>query len=317
MDKILGGLRSFLIALLGPAAANQISIFILAGFAIAIVLSLYFMPNLEEMAARANFGSDRDRFSSRMIRQAQSLQPTRENRLRDQLRDNVYRGGRSSDIMETNGDFFLFLRILCAVGLGAIGAFYVLVLNAPIFYLALAGLGYLAPLIIANLHNRSRKKLIEASLATAMPRLATAFDTEPDPRAAIAKAAKSGEGEGPLYDELDWAAGRMATVGNVYDVLRQLDERNGIDFFAPLANTAEREALNSYPRMRAIVRDYINERLNDHYNDLDKRLGSLPNKVIVVVAVPMMIGILITLMGPVILSLIDQVSHNNPLDTSK
>jgi pilus assembly protein TadC len=312
MDKILGGLRSFLIAILGPAATSQISIFVLAGFAIALVLALYFMPTLEEMVARANFGVDRTRLSSRMIRQAQALRPTRENRLRDQIRDNVYRGGRRSDVMETSGDFFLFLRILCAVAFGTVGAFYVLVLNAPIFYLAVALLGYLAPLVYANLHNRSRKRAIEAALANMMPRLATAFDTEPDPRAAIAKVAKSDEG--PLYDELDWAAGRMATVGNIYDVLRQLDTRTpGLNFFGPLADTAEREALNSYPRMRAIVRDYINEQLNDHYTELEKRLGSLPNKVIVAVAIPMMVGIMITIMGPLVLSLIDQLSHNNPL----
>jgi pilus assembly protein TadC len=311
MDKVLSGLRQFLVNVLGPAAASQITIFVLAGFAIALILALFFMPTLEEVATRANFGVDRTRFSSRMIRQAQSLRPTRENKMRDQLRDNLYRGGRSSDVMETSGDFFIFLRILCAVGFGLVGVLYVLVFGAPIFYLAAAALGYLAPTILANLHNRSRRKAISAALPAAMPRLGTAFDTEPDPRAAIAKVAKSDTG--PLYDELDWAAGRMATVGNVYDVLRQLDARNGITFFGPLADTAEREAMNSYPRMRAIVREYINEKLDDHYNDLEKRLGNLPNKVIMAVAIPMMLGILITVMGPILLSLIDQLSHNNPL----
>ena len=308
----MDGIRQFLIDFFGPLAASQVSIFVLAGLAIAIVLLMAFLPTIEEMVVRASFGSDRNRFSSRMIRSAQTLQPTRESGWRDQMRDQIYRGGHTSDIILTDSDFFIFLRLALAISIGSLAALYVIVTKAPFFFMALPFLGYMGPSFYAGAHNRGRNKQIRTALPIMMPRLATAFDTEPDPRSAVSKVAKSDVG--PLYDELDWAAGRMATVGNTYDVLRQLDRRNGIDFFAPLADLAEREAAQSYSRMRIIVRDYINEALNDHYGELDKRLGALPNKVIVTVAIPMMLGIMVTVIGPVILSVIDQLSHSgNPL----
>jgi Flp pilus assembly protein TadB len=267
------------------------------------------MPTFEDMISRANFGSDRARFSSRMIRQIQSIRPTRDNKLSDTMRENLYRGGLSTDVMETNGDFFVFLRILCAVCLGAIGVVYVVFLHAGVFFLGLAVLGYLLPAMWATLHNGARKRKLLAALPVALPLLASAIDTEPDIRSALAKVAKTEEG--PLYDELDWAAGQMAAaIADIYDVLRKLDARNNIIFFGPLADTAEREARQADARMRSVMRDYINEQLGDYYGELDKRLGNLPNKVIMAVALPMMLGVLTVIMGPIVLTLLQQLSHS-------
>jgi len=305
-------IRQFLIDALGPLASSQITIFFLGGVAVALVLALYFMPTFEDMISRANFGSDRTRFSSRMIRQMQSIRPTRDNKLSDTMRENLYRGGLSTDIIETNGDkadFFVFLRILCAVCLGAVGAFYVIFLHAAILFLGLAVMGYLLPAMWATLHNGARKRKLLAALPVALPLLASAIDTEPDIRSALAKVAKTETG--PLYDELDWAAGQMAAaIADIYDVLRKLDARNNIIFFGPLADTAEREARQADARMRSVMREYINEQLSDYYGELDKRLGNLPNKVIMAVALPMMIGVLTVIMGPIILTLLQQLSHS-------
>lgn len=300
----LGGLRDWLIHTLSPFAASNVSIIFLAGVMILLVMTMFFLPTVEDMISRANFGGDRRRWTSVMIRQAQALRPTKEKKLSAKVKENLYRGGQSNDIMDVSSDFFRFLRFVCGAIMAGLGVVAVLVLGAPPFFLGLAVVGYLLPGVIATMHNRGRKKKIMASLAQALPRLATAMDMERGLRGALAKVAASDKG--PLYDELDWAAGQMTlAVRNDFDVLRELDTRNGIAFFGPLADAAEREAQGSDARFRAIVREYINEALNDHYGELDRRLGNLANKVIVIVAIPMMIGVMVTLMGPIVLSLID------------
>jgi pilus assembly protein TadC len=167
--------------------------------------------------------------------------------------------------------------------------------------------GYLLPLIYATLHNGSRKRKLLGALPVALPLLSSAIDTEPDLRAALAKVAKTEQG--PLYEEIDWAAGQMAAaVSDRFAILRKIDERNHINFFGPMADVAQPEERQSDSRMRAVMREYISEWLNDYYGELDKRLGNLPNKVILAVGLPMMLGVLVTIMGPILLTLMDQLS---------
>ncbi len=308
----MDAIRKFLIDTLGPLSASQVSIFFLGAIAIGLVLALYFMPTFEEMVSRSNFGADRTRFSSRMIRQMQSLKPTRDNKMADMMRAGLYRGGRSTDIMDTSGDFFVFLRLLCATGVGGAACLYVLLLHQSPLFLVLALMGFFLPQMFATLHNNGRRRKIMAALPLALPRLASAIDTEEDLRAAIGKVAKSNPEGGPLYDELNWAAGRMAAaVSDRWEILRQLDTRNGIVFFRPLADAAERESALQDSRMRKVVREHINEFLKDFYLDMEKRLLNLPNKVIMQVALPMLIGVLSVIMGPVILSLLDQLGKSS------
>jgi pilus assembly protein TadC len=169
--------------------------------------------------------------------------------------------------------------------------------------------GYVLPLVLAQLHNRARRKQILDALPNAMPRLATAFsiDTYLLPMI-FSKVAESDIG--PLYDELDWAAGQMAlAVRDPYEVIAQLDSRNNITFFGRLANDIERGAGSSEANMRKAAQDYIDEALSEYYADYEKRIGNLPNKVIVAVGIPMVIGIMVVVMGPVGMSLIGQLTR--------
>jgi pilus assembly protein TadC len=306
---ILVALKGWLFSIFGPLSNSNLTIFFLASLTVILIVSITYLPTIEDLVIRANFGSNRKNFSTRMLRQFQAIRPSSHTTFRDNLRENLYRAGRSNDIIETNSDFFIFLRLVLAFALFGFAGLWLNVAHASPFILLLPFMGYVLPLVLAQLHNRARRKQIMDALPNAMPRLATAFsiDTYLLPMI-FSKVAESDIG--PLYDELDWAAGQMAlAVRDPYEVIRQLDSRNNITFFGRLADDIERGSGSSESNMRKAAQDYIDEALSEYYADYEKRIGNLPNKVIIAVGIPMVIGIMVVVMGPVGMSLIGQLTR--------
>ena len=307
---ILIALKGWLFGLFSPLSNSNTTIFFLASLMVILIASIVYLPTIEDLVTRANFGANRKNFSTRMLRQFQAVRPNSNTGFRDKMRENLYRAGRPNDIIETNTDFFIFLRLVLAFALFGFAALWLNVANASPLILLLPLLGYVGPLVLAQMHNRARRKKIMDALPNAMPRLATAFsiDTYLLPMI-FSKVAESDIG--PLYDELDWAAGQMAlAVRDPYEVIRQLDGRNNIIFFGRLADDIERGSGSSEANMRKAAQDYIDEALSEYYADYEKRIGNLPNKVIVSVGIPMIVGIMVVVLGPVGMSLIGQLSHN-------
>jgi uncharacterized protein YejL (UPF0352 family) len=308
----MGFLSSLWLAIsraLAPLSNSNISFWAVAFIALALIALLFFMPTVESAMARTSWGGGRNRLSSRMVRQAQALRPSRGRNFSDKVRENLYRDGQSSAPVETGSDFFLFTQFVFGSIALIIGFLVVLVGGASPIYLALAVAGYFAPTVLATVHNRNRRNAITKALPKALPRLATQIEMEPDLKTVFAKVAESDKG--PLYDEFEWASGQMAIAArNVFEVLRELDRRNGLKpFFGPMADDAEREARGSDAKMKAAIRERIILALNDHYAKIDEKLGTVANRVTIAVAVPLMIGILISILGPLILSLVYNVGQ--------
>lgn len=305
-------LNNFWVALargLGPLANSNVSFWAIAIIAVALIALLFFMPTVETALGRTSWGDGRNRLSSRMMRQAQALRPSHGRSFSDKVRENLYRDGQSSAPIDTTSDFFLFAQFVFGSVFLIISFLLVVVSGASPILLFLAVVGYFAPTILATYHNRRRRNAIMKALPKALPRMATQIEMEPDLKTVFAKVAEADKG--PLYDEFEWAAGQMAIAArNVFEVLRELDRRNGLKpFFGPMADDAEREARGSDAKMRAAIRDRIILALNDHYAKIDEKLGTIANRVTVVVAGPLVIGILIAIMGPLILSLLYNVSQ--------
>lgn len=295
---------------LGPLSNSNVSFWAVAIIAIALIALLFFMPTVESAMARTSWGGGRNRLSSRMMRQAQVLRPSGGRTFFTKIRENLYRDGQSSAPVEISSDFFLFVQFVFGTIFLIAGFLMVVIGGASPLYLIFAVAGYFTPTILASVHNRNRRNAITRALPKALPRLATQIEMEPDLKAVFAKVAEADKG--PLYDEFEWAAGQMAIAArNVFEVLRELDRRNGLKpFFGPMADDAEREARGSDAKMKAAIRERIILALNDHYAKIDEKLGTVANRVTIAVAIPLMIGILIAILGPLILSLLYNVGQS-------
>ena len=288
--------------LLAPLSTRNDALLALVVIAVLVIVLLASAPAIETALERSGRSRDRAPILGRLLRSAALLRPVGGRSISEQVRGELYRDGNVNATIVTNSDFFLFLEIAtCAIAI-AIGAILALVLNSA-FILAIGILGYLTPWLIAFLHNRARKKKVAAEMPRILPRLATAIDLEPSLRDVFARLSEVGVG--PLYDEFRWASGQMALSNrNIYDVMRDLDTRNSLPFFSQLADDAEREAYGSDTKMREVGRESVTRALDDHFGKMDEKLGGVPNKVMLAVAPFLLIALLLSALGPLIVTFV-------------
>ena len=311
MDQLLHNLAIILAKITGPISTSNITLVALALVALALIALLFFMPTVETMLSRTGLGlAGRNRIGNRMLRQAQNLKPSRERSFSARLRENLYRDGRASAPIDTASDFFTFFQLTFGFIFLLLGFLITVVANGSFIFLLLGLAGFFTPWLFATMHNRSRRAAIIRELPRALPRMATQLDMEPDLKTVFAKVAQSGTG--PLYEELQWAAGQMAIAArSVYDVMRDLDRRNVLPpFFGPMADEAEREARGSDAKMKAAIRETIVQALDDHYAKAEQRLGAIGNQATIAVAVPMLLGVLAAILGPIMLQLVTTLTQS-------
>ena len=238
-----------------------------------------------------------------MVRQVQALRTNDGRTTRERATRMLYRDSRADSIIDTESDFFWLVRITFAVVLfGAVGT-TAAVLGVPA--LLIVGIaGYNVPLVWASQKNKARQKAMIESIPSALRRLETRIAAGSDIKDAFAKV--SFKRDGPLYAELSWAAGQMQIPGNEpYTIMRRIDERNGLIFFAPLADQVERASRRGRRDGIDAFLAYIDKVLEDDETRRQVRINALGNKVMLGMVPFLVFALMVAIGGPFVVGFID------------
>lgn len=216
--------------------------------------------------------------------------------LRERTRSMLQRGGRTDGEVMLDSDFFLLVRIVVGAILGLLGLLLMLVTGSY----QLAGvslLGFVAPSFVAMRYNAGRRK----RYLEEMPRAMRMLETRIGPGVKIGDAFRRvAEGRsGPLWSELAWASAQMSIPSaNMFEVLRELDARNNVGYWAPLADQLERASRRGQKDVNETFLAAISRLLEDEEARRNASIASLPNKVIFGSLPFLLIALMIGIGGP-------------------
>jgi Flp pilus assembly protein TadB len=297
MNDALGFLVDLLSPFFGwlrPAVLSNLPVYGLFATIIVSTALVYYAPALASTIGRAQ-GRDRGRFGERLLRQLRSLR-SEERGVRDQFTRMLRRDGREDGLILTDTDFFLFVRVGAGIGIAVLGLLFAYLLGTPAWAIAALS-GYFIPNILAAQANRRRQRSILRDLPGALRRIQTRIASGADIRDALFKVSQ--KRQGPLYAELYWAAGQMSIPGNdQFDVLRELDERNDLSFFAPLADQVERAGKRGRNDAVEAFLGYIERVLEDDEGKRSGKIAGLPTKVTAGMVPFLAISLLIAVIAP-------------------
>ena len=280
---------------LRPASMSNLPVYALF---IAILLStalVYYAPVLASTVGRASGRSDRGRLVDRLLRQLRSLR-SEERGVRDQFTRMLRRDGREDGVIMVDTDFFLFVRVGSGIAIAVIGLLFAYLVGTPAWAI-LALSGYFLPNIVAARSNRARQRALLRELPGALRRIQTRIASGADIRDALFKVSQ--KRDEPLYAELYWAAGQMSIPGNdQFDVLRELDERNDLAFFAPLADQVQRAGKRGRNDAVEAFLGYIERVLEDEEGRRSGKIAGLPTKVTAGMVPFLAISLLVAMVAP-------------------
>lgn len=303
----MNGPIDFLNALLGqffgwlrPAAMSNLPIYALFATILVSTTIVYYAPALAATIGRAS-GRDRGKLGERLLRQLRSLR-SEERGVRDQFTRMLRRDGREDGLILTDTDFFLFVRVAAGVGVAVVGLIFAYLLGTPAWAIAALS-GYFLPNVLAAQANRRRQRAILRDLPGALRRIQTRVASGSSIRDALFKVSQ--KREGPLYAEIYWASGQMSIPGNdQFEVLRELDERNDLSFFAPLADQVERAAKRGRKDGLDAFLGYIERVLEDDESRRSGKISGLPTKVTAGMVPFLAISLLLALVSPYVIGFI-------------
>lgn len=270
---------------------SDLALIVLAGSAIALLGLLFYMPkiDLDKILAADKGGIDSSAYSQRMIYQVRRMtsgdQPLRQRLSRGLFRD----GNPSAPIVTDNNDFLMLMRLVMGLVFGMIAGVMVILLNADLYFLGLPIAGFLGPILIAGLYNKIRRGKIVKALPLAAIRLRTRVGAEARIVEAFSKAAENQKG--PLWDEMRWAARQMAD-DLPFATMKDIDIRNNITFFGPLAGDLERAAKRNKDDMRNVFVNYMDRKLDADFMEKENKLAGLLTKVNTVMIPFLLFGML-------------------------
>ena len=275
LGSLLSPFASFLLPMSQSNAIPVTLVLLLVVFGLLIAAA----PLISETLSRRGNRLD-DRGTTDRIARVYRLLRVPETPLRERLIAGLYQDGRRDAAIPMDSDLFLLSRLVISLGLFLIGALLMMLTGTPAF-LILGALGYVLPTIIVGRHNSARTKSILRDIPAILRRLETRISAGADIGEAFARI--SAREKRPLYVELAWAAGQMKIPGNeTYDVLRKIDERNGIMFFAPLADQVERGARRGRRDGIDAFLAYIDKVLEDDESHRQAKIGGIANKILLV-----------------------------------
>lgn len=285
---------------LRPSAMSNLPVYALFASIVVSTMVVYYAPVLASTIGRAS-GRDRGRVGERLLRQLRALR-SEERGVRDQFTRMLRRDGRSDGVIMTETDFFLFVRVAAGIGIAVLGLVFAYLLGTPAWAIAALS-GYFLPNIFAAQANRRRQRLLLRELPGALRRIQTRIASGSDLRDSLFKVSQ--KREGPLYAELYWAAGQMSIPGNdQFDVLRELDERNNLSFFAQMADQIERAGKRGRKDATEACLGYIERVLEDDENKRSGRIAGLPTKVTGAMVPFLAISLLVALLAPFLVGFI-------------
>lgn len=294
--KVLYTILSPLEGLLRPLSASNLIIFALLGVILAFAGLAIFTPVIMGYLGIGRSMEQRT-IAERLARQWRIIFGSNDERpLRERIVRQFYRDGRTGAAIDTTTDFFRIFRISTGIAVFVIAGVMAIVLGLP--YLILVGaLGYNLPLIIASRRNAGRVRDLIDSIPSALRRIETRIAAGAEIREAFAKVAA--KQRGPLFDELGWAAAQMAIPGNEpYSVMRRIDERNGIIFFAPLADQIERASKRGRRDAVDAFLAYIDKVLEEDETKRQAKISALGNKVMLGMIPFLIFALILSIGGP-------------------
>lgn len=298
IQNIINGLHDMVLIM----SQSDLALLVLAGCALALLALLFFMPKIDIDKILAGGRGDSSAYSQRMIYQVRRLsagdEPLKRRLARGLFRD----GDAKAPIVVENNDFLMLMRLVFGLVFGMIAGIMVILLNADTYFLGLPIAGFLLPMLVAGMYNRMRRGKMLAALPKAAVRLRTRVGAEARIVEAFSKAAENQKG--PLWDEMRWASRQMAD-DLPFDIMKQIDIRNNITFFGPLAGDLERASKRNKDDMRNVFVGYMDRKLEADFVEKENKLGSLLTKVNTVMIPFLLFGMLLAAGSTLLIQMIN------------
>jgi Flp pilus assembly protein TadB len=279
-----------LIEALGPLSRGNSTLYLLVAAAMLLLAILFFANSIEASLLRAG-RTTQSRFPARMSRAVRQLR-TPERSLAENFVSAFYRDGTANGPILDKSDMFLFTQVVIGIGLGLAGLlFYILMNGTPLALLA-GFAGYLAPIYLAERHNRKRRQAIESALPRVLGKLEMRIDSGMQMPAAIRSVLR--HIDGPIASELEWASRQMTLASaDVWTVLRELADRTGVIEFRTLATIMQRAARSSEESARQAFVEFAAKSRQTAQRTRDAKLEQLESKV-TTITTPFLLGALMT-----------------------
>lgn len=240
---------------------------------------------------------------SRLGRSLRDLR-TPDRPVRDQVTTMLFRDGSPDAAVVIGTDFFLLLQVAAGIGGFLIAIIvYALFFTFPPVIAAGAGF-YLVPMWIATRYNSARRE----RLARELPLALTAVERRVASGLSISEAIRiAGEsGEGPIFSEIAWAGRQMAAASSDdFEILRDIDRRNGTTLFTAVASQLERSRRQNRRAEIATFIAFCDRVRDDQDNNIEEEAEKVPGKVITAMTPFLVIAILLSAFGPLFISAIN------------
>jgi len=224
--------------------------------------------------------------------------------VREQVTTLLFRDGLTDSAIIIGSDFFLLLQVAAGIA-GFLIALIVYALFLPFPPVIAAGAGaYIAPMWIATRYNAGRRD----HLARELPIALSAVERRVASGIAISDAIRmAGEaGEGPIYSEIAWAGRQMAAASSDdFEILRDIDRRNGTTLFTAVASQLERSRRQNRRAEIATFMAFCDRVRDDQDNNIEEEAEKVPGKVITAMTPFLVIAILLSAFGPLFISAVN------------
>lgn len=224
--------------------------------------------------------------------------------VRDQVTTILFRDGSTDSAVIIGTDFFLLLQVAAGIA----GFLFAIIVYALFFTfppVIAAGAGfYLVPMWIATRYNSARRD----RLARELPIALTAVERRVASGLSISEAIRMAgdSGEGPIFSEIAWAGRQMAAASSDdFEILRDIDRRNGTTLFTAVASQLERSRRQNRRAEIATFIAFCDRVRDDQDNNIEEEAEKVPGKVISAMTPFLVIAILLSAFGPLFISAIN------------
>jgi Flp pilus assembly protein TadB len=293
-------------------ASDNLTVVVLGVVAILLFIAASLAPSaIASLEARrptapVRTGGKRGPLLERMGRQLRLLLRP-QNGLRETVAEMLFRDGEDSGPIITEGDFFLFLQLVAGVSITLFGLliYTVLLPFPPVIAAGVAG--YFLPMWWANQRNTARRALIIAELPAALTAIERRVASQIPFTEAVRSAGESGEG--PIYAEIAWAGRQMAaSSADEYEVLREIDRRNGTTIFLSVAAQLERAVKVNRQTFVKTFLAFCDRVRDEQDKDLEEGAEKVPGQVVAAMTPFLVVAILLAAFGPIVINLINNGS---------
>lgn len=224
--------------------------------------------------------------------------------VRDQVTTMLFRDGSTDSAVIIGTDFFLLLQVAAGIA-GFLFAIIVYALFFPFPPVIAAGAGfYLVPMWLATRYNNARRERLARELPIALSAVERRVASGLSISEAIRIAGESGEG--PIFSELAWAGRQMAAASSDdFEILRDIDRRNGTTLFTAVASQLERSRRQNRRAEIATFIAFCDRVRDDQDNNIEEEAEKVPGKVITAMTPFLVIAILLSAFGPLFISAIN------------